>query len=1818
MFMLAATTASVVVFKLIGSENFSSAARLKRSEAYQASESGLDAVQAWLTNKAGDVGEVLYQYRYDLATGNEKTTLLPIHLTDPQNNVLGTVGGNKEQKYEVYLTGADLKTNGQKKLEFLSIGKARDGSEVSQKAIFSVDGLYQLTIQVPPPPPPPNTSVCNPEHYAFFGGLEANTQGRFSSGVINGDFNGKGISSNKTLIVTGNMEVQSNGEKNIGCKKNPNDKEGDLYVAGYWKAKGFNVCGNAYIGGLLSGTEKGLEFRKNLYADGGIKYEGFIVHGNVTLGGDLTLENSNPISIKGNFVIEKNKLDDKGTLTENPKSSIPKIRLKNDPKMEIGDSLWSLDKVFEGTASSNGYGNLKYLGGSSKAALLIPPEDIKRCLLIGQTTNLCDNDRTGERYYQTSPSAYFSSKANGTTQPTKDNKPEGANPLPELASQITTNCFKNDKTRYAEKCVPDPLEVPKATKDDWLKRGKRLESLVDSLAKVKKLDVLPDDCIRLVLDKDNCMDKIKGKSGDCNGNSANDKGLHSWWGYRTNSKNFVSSANECYAALNKKPNGDPKKILFPEDSTEQFLVIRVVNPGGYKPDKAFDGNFIFVFEEKLTNETYLPATTSDSKVFIYLKEGATGDMPLNSDCQNIKSPCKRNYFIFSEKDIAGSSGNGTINGAVFLANGAKVTKNLPDAGIEINDALYKSLIQAGALSMPESYKNLLCGTTTPPPLLVQQDDIKDNRYIPVASRLLVKLETKDVSTNSKPTSSDYVKRTVLVMPRLVLLDIDETFSKNYYSYMFMNNGQVNKDQQTTTCTKVGGSSLITSKEEGMYECKSSNNIVSDFYVQVSKGEVQVSILTSKTLIKKGTSDCATVSLSTNKTTEETFDVDVIVESGTGSGWKCDNLDCDGFSKSYPIPLGPSRTFQVCPGSNPENSSIVLSLRGQNISKTNNKVMISFGSGANGKIRRNNNYGTWRDCPSQYMPTGTWVDVACDGKRITSPNNEWECELNSLATWAISNTGEACKIPTGTAGSGGPFTIRESMTSFEASLEWKKYNLTVNGGTVNLTSSMAGQDISCGENCGDTVYHKGNYVVTSTTLKGYCINKTNCTTATADGIVGPGTGESFILNPTANTTIGLVTAPEKSISCALNKTSIKKGQNLSASDFNVTFIGGCSSSNGPLSFRVKGSSSSVPQLDTGKYEIEAMYNGCGTYVTCTNRLTVESNYGCDYQPSFCGGAAISNVLDNTTNTPNVGKCVFISNFTAIQPNLNSTVAINGVENACGGSWNSCPLNSKPLPKDGGYYVYLKTGNINTYNNDGWKDIVSANKNSACAATNTGNCLTHPLTPYGTIPSNPDTTCLKSGNTCYKCKNNHADCNSDWFWGGSFSTAWVGNIVEVITCPASSNYTPTCSVGRTCYVYTCNSSNTSCAADVAPPTASCGNNVSPSGAKFNITSANHADVSQNPLTNWHKTSPTAQSINQGAGKDIYMYEIICNGNTMTLGSANAKNGVLCGTIDVVSGCDAASVSATCNLAKTSVTQGENIGSPTITCNNGTTPSNPVFSSTGSVGLPTNAASNWQNGGNAYYASTQAPGTYTISVSVNCGSTNVNASCGNITVANPTCTSPPGNPSGSGNYTLLSTGSVSVPAPTASCGNASVSGVKFNVTSAGDVGTPNSDLKWNSSSSTSHTFYSEGDGRIVRMYAISCDGNPLTFGTSSDKNGIQCSGSINIKKAAVSTCGANSTFGDNNAPTIGACLNLTNACSSTAWNGSSNSGLPLRIINDVTSGSLQGTINCSDGSSKSISCTSGTSLCESNACPAGTTGAWLSVTNKTGTPKIRSACN
>ena len=331
MFMLAATLASIVIFRWVSQENFRSGARLKNSESYQASQAGLESVQAWITNKGAEAGMLVTIFQSN--NGN------PVHLTSDGNRLLKDMrpSSSRQQNFEVYLTGVDV-SKPTYKFKFLSIGTARDGSRHSQVGIFEVDGLYQ--VKVPRIPGKPS-EVDLP---GFYGMQPQSTQINFSTATITGNWTGSGgIRSTGHTIVTGDYTAASG--TNIGCdggtapsQGQAGENPGDFYLGGNWNGpQSATLCGNAYINGNMNITGT-VTVRGDLYVKGNLT-----LNQNITIGGNLTVEGdiiigsaSYTLNVGGNLVMP---------------NSTSTLNTGGAGKVTVKGAAWLAGKYFQGGAS---------------------------------------------------------------------------------------------------------------------------------------------------------------------------------------------------------------------------------------------------------------------------------------------------------------------------------------------------------------------------------------------------------------------------------------------------------------------------------------------------------------------------------------------------------------------------------------------------------------------------------------------------------------------------------------------------------------------------------------------------------------------------------------------------------------------------------------------------------------------------------------------------------------------------------------------------------------------------------------------------------------------------------------------------------------------------------------------------------------------------------------------------------------------------------------------------------------------------------------------------------------------------------------------------------------------------------------------------------------------------------------------------------------------------------------------------------------------------------------------------------------------------
>jgi hypothetical protein len=1766
LFMLAATTASIVVFRYIGQEGFASGARLKNNEAYQASQAGLEAVQGWLANKGADAGAIIRQFK--------KESGKPVLLVNNDNhlNLLGSINSNK-QNFKVYLTGIDVSKQPYQ-LKFMSVGESRDGAKYSQIGIFDVEGLYNISIARPSEP------GTAPEVPAFHGGLGQNTQGKFSSATIIGDATLNGLSTTGDLIVTGNLTVMDNSYSFIGCKNPPNslDSTGNMYIVGSWHARGYKICGDAYIGGLLE-TTSDPQFRGNLYANSGIKNNGIRVYKNATLGGDL-ITGTAQATFDGNLIME-------GTA---------KIEVQDGSKVSVGGSVWNMNTtgLFKGQNNNDKYKNL-VMGGSGKYLYISKPP-----------AEQCDNNKkencnnfsyswyqltTGSNY------AHFTSQATYIA-PTTGNKliyPSGANPLTSMAEQIT----KDNNGKFT---VEDPLEVPADMKQEWLAKGKKLDSLVNI---TNNTTGLPLSCVRLVKRPENANNDYASHWGFGDGvqncapadyPSAGMKQNNGEQGKCTSSKNdynFIRAANDCYAALTKS---DPKGILYQRSSSEKFLALVVNNPQEKSPAQYdfLNGNFIFAYTADLGATMKLPPTTDNSKIFLYFELGSTKSLPLENTCLGLPTPCKRNYFIFSEKDFAGSSGTATINGAIFLANGSKITGMLPDAIIEFNKDLYKALTDVGVIKgTNQSNKQ----SDIPP------EELQDDYYVPSTSHLKVGLQSRYASKEKIPktegTDFIYAKPSILVLPRVIYLkegtvaNTDEL--KKYYKVLYLNgapspSGNENQAHECNFNNAERGTNKeyckLTSKSDCGNDCENH-----PFYVVTYDDDTfsngggggggngdggeetgttdpdgatlrcnmpqSGSVFPYGTAVSAPSVTCSKGSLTGTTTWSPNIAWgstslapgsynNIRATANCGSGNITSN-SCGNFSVMNPnVTLTCNISGSIKAGSPiPKSTSgnFTLTLAGctsgapTNISYPNISDSPSAGTYSNVVVSAD--CGAAKGLQVQCEGSLNVVGLKCSdlqqyvkaGATIGKPN--LTCVPNNLtqtgtATWknGTSTISMPFSVPAD-ASAGTNYNIEASSIKCgnESNLTASCGRTTVSGITcTNLPTSVqkggkinSEPNISCisGENATSKTFYQSTsdyqyatgsfgfpwtlgtalrYFVTAqatcgseTGLRANCgvVNAVDNSICQYEGSMCPGFAVDQVVTASQDGQLG-----GNNVSICVFATSIAKMGNESGGNGSPLKVNGVVLKHGDNSTQAgrcgntgwgqktcADALASVPKIDGGYYIY--IPNWVGEFQTtggtpfCSGGTSI-----CDFNPDWCGGDGYAVNVDHGTKNPPKGstnpapsagakkKCSYIKDFNSIKYTNGSTLMINGIEYDCEDN-DGCTIGtsglSKPPTADGGYYVYLKVGEINDWNVNttsctGTIQTGSPSCNPVAMKTVATNCKNKigSLEASPNPPLNPLTACFEhTDGKCYVCDNNNTSTNSS-----------------------------------NCLLYSC----------------------------WSTWLWDGKNVNATNLATWYKEVPcdgsNASSSSKASSSSAQSSSSVPSSSSVSSSSSVPSS---------------SSVSLTCTLAKTSVALGESINAPTLSCTNGNTPTNKSFSnSNGSIAN----IGNWNNNSPTYYTNRPSTGTTAITVNATCGSTNINSfNCGNITVNNPTCNGLP---------TTVASGNGGTFTPTINCGGSTnIANSNF---------TPGTNCSWNASGTSGYFTRTATGNCTLTLNNFSCNGNSLSglsIPCCTGNNSCTTAQNVNVTVGAASsssgTCTSTFTFNEssvnNTASICGSSVNLTN---------------------------------------------------------------------------------
>src|SRR5574344_2162331 len=866
-FMLVELIAATALFKWLKYMGDSSAAELKKTEAYQASQAGVETVRAWLQYDANDVGAILGYYMAEK---------VPVRL----DSVLAPLQSNRSQKFSVYLVAADVQSYPYK-LKFVSTGTGRNGARYSQVAIFDVNGLFQVRI------PTESSSVNFTE--ALFGGADAGINLNVSSAIINGNttFN-TSVKATDHIIVTGDLSVNSSTDVT------------NLYVYGnLYTCTNLIGRNSTYVRDTLyiNGTQT---FYGDLYAGGGVDLSGtgagkaqcstgsgtsLLVTGNLSTDGNIITPRhsaASPVEVDGNVVVNNGGVLDFPQLTSYTYINQPytakflgnvfidgglnggsHARYTVAPKFALGSSGKT---VFVGSSlyritDSDGYiaaGTYSaYWGGNyvttPTAQTMYYKSQYNTDVTSTETlyANTCCNKATCAPtdnnvanvaqnsifydyslismggYYWSGYNIYRNDiflQVNGTLVASKpDTSGWGADPMSEYQSEIDTVASGNCSGAHED----DPIQFNKS-----LLKSSYLHSSTN-----------------------------QGACTDANMNSAYNAYTASFWS-TGNTIDRWPLLDSCYEAA--KDAGE----LY----QNEWLLIKVSGANGQfsgiSSSDTLKNKYIIIFED--SSATSLPATTSSAQAILYFEQGTAISITTNADY--------RNFFIFSDGDLNynSSATKSTITRSIFLSDCHNISSNNTITAT-YNSTLTQALAEAAAICNNDGTST--CSTTAEETSSSSTSTGSyDSYYVSTSPRLKIALESEyangdiDVDTLTTGNSKQAIPSSVVVLPRVIYLptstDIAAPLS-SFYHAMRLNDSAHTTVSGSVSCedNSIPTTGSLGTLTGGVYTCtftpsESSYNSCK-FWIVVNAGSTTTTVTSSASAATSSSSSATTLASSSS-------------------------------------------------------------------------------------------------------------------------------------------------------------------------------------------------------------------------------------------------------------------------------------------------------------------------------------------------------------------------------------------------------------------------------------------------------------------------------------------------------------------------------------------------------------------------------------------------------------------------------------------------------------------------------------------------------------------------------------------------------------------------------------------------------------------------------------------------------------------------------------------------------------------------------------------------------------------------------------------
>ena len=756
LFMLIATIAGTATYKWLSSAQGSSASRMNIAEAQQASRAGLDAVRAWMTFHANDVGAVMHQY---INGGNK-----PVRL----DAVVKAFGSHK-QDYSVWLTGVDASTSPYR-LKITSVGTARGGvATYSENSILKVNGLYRVRI------PEKHLGI---NFDGAFAGQHAGITGSDSleSGLITGDFEANNIPKiYSKMVITGKAKYGGDIEH-----------LGDVYIGKGIETTGKITFGNATTIDTLVG-----------YVGGPVKCasgQPFTVYGDLYLNGP----------------IEDCILDVKGNLTVN--ANLQVAFSNNNYKITVGKNMvftenGKMDFKKEG-ANFNQYTTIT-VGGN----LYLPDKIEAHCELNGQC-----GDVAGSKMITVSGKVYRYNATNYYKILQQNSAGSSYGIYMNTTDQASIYDSEDYNKNHRITSISATAGFDSQTITEWSRNDNVLKNVSGQYwTKIDKINaygnLIVDNAIPQPILVDHETDwKAKVANGLCTGIADN--------GSFDMDDNAVDALNTCYETLNSSQlyNG--------------FLIIKWNYTQNKQPTHTLNHKFVLYATEKLGGDPYLPATSDEGMVLLYLEQGAG----------QLNAVGEHNYVIYSKENIDQINGL-KLTGTLILEPGKRLLKTQGETRLQFGRTVVNAMAEAGLIKENPDYTAVANPDGTGGAYSTGAGAL-DAYYVATAPELNISLESQYKNKEIDPASLNETKRTdiqpsVIVMPRVIYVPQNLVGKlSDYYSVLNLNKA-ADKGNASVSCNPGGLSTTLkydgkTNVPDDIYTCKYESTYGDNpFYVVVS-------------------------------------------------------------------------------------------------------------------------------------------------------------------------------------------------------------------------------------------------------------------------------------------------------------------------------------------------------------------------------------------------------------------------------------------------------------------------------------------------------------------------------------------------------------------------------------------------------------------------------------------------------------------------------------------------------------------------------------------------------------------------------------------------------------------------------------------------------------------------------------------------------------------------------------------------------------------------------------------------------------------------